>query len=221
MRTIVLSFGLLLGMVAHCQQNAVGFSGGPSLTRQRGNSIFKQMDPIAGFQFGGYYTRWFKQGLGVQAQATFARMGGALDFIGLDASGNETSRDQILYRFDHIGLSLGAAYRTPGRVHVQFQLGLMPSLVFAAEVRSPAGFNDQGDFVVTDLTNKVNSPILFGYGAFGGAVDLKAPIAIGLLVRYDHGLTTLSRSDFFETEDITETSWSLMLSLSYRWPQED
>lgn len=218
MRAIVLTLGIALVAVVHGQQNLIGLSGGPSLCRLHGNTVFKQVDPIAGYQFGAYYTHWSKRGIGVHAQVNYARMGGALDFIGLDGSGDETYRDQIRYRFDHIGLALGAAYRTRGRVYGQLQLGLMPSVVVAAEVRSPAGFNDPGNRVITDLSDKVNNLILFGYGAFGGAVDLKAPISVGLLVRYDQGLVTLSRSDFFAVENIVETSWTVSLSLAYRWP---
>lgn len=217
MRSTLLALTFVLCCTALGQQSSIGFSGGPSLCRLNGNNIFKQVDPVAGFQVGGQYTRWFKRGLGVQSQLTYARMGGALDYIGFNANGDETSRDHINYRFDHLGLSIGAAYRTPGRVHGLLALGLMPSLVVAAEVRSPDTFYHPGDIVVTDLTEKVNSPVLFAYGAFGGAVDLKAPITIGLLIRYDHGLTTLSRSDFFENENIIETSWCAMLTLAYRW----
>lgn len=199
------------------QTNSVGLSGGPSQCRLKGNSIFEQVDPITGHQFGGFYTRWFTKGLGVQAQLSLARMGGALDYIGFNADGDETMRDHIRYRLDHLGLSVGAAYRTPGRVHGLLALGLMPSLVVAAEVRSPDTFHHPGAIVVTDLTDKVNSPVLFGYGAFGGAVDLNAPITIGFLVRYDHGLTTMSKADFFENEHLLETSWTASITFAYRW----
>ena len=220
MRTIFLSFGLVLGMVAHCQQNEVGFSGGPSLSHLRGNTIFSNADPFTGYQFGTAYTYWFKSGFGFQGQLSYALMGCRLPYIATDQTGEELFRDEVIYRFGHLGLSLGANYRTPGRIHGVASIGLMPTAIIIGEFDAPDDLRP-GQRTVLDLTAKANSPVLFAYGAFGGAVDLKAPITIGLLVRYDHGLTTLSRSEFFETEDITETSWSLMLSLSYRWPQED
>jgi len=219
MRVLTAFIGLGLSLSCFAQQNAIGFSGGPSNTRLHGNNIFKQVIPIIGHQFGISYTRWFKNGLGIQVQPTYARMGTAVDLIFTDVNGNETYRDEIRYSFDHLGLGLGAAYKTPGRVYAMVSLGIMPSIVLSAQVRAPAPFNQPPGIVVTDLTTKVNNPVLFGYGSFGGAVDLKVPITIGLLFRYDHGLTTLSRSDFFETENIIETSWSLALSLSYRWSQ--
>lgn len=199
------------------QGNSLGIYGGPSLCRLQGNDVFKQVDPIVGYQFGGLYSRWFNKGFGAQAQLSLARMGGALDYIGFNANGDETTRDHIHYRFDHLGLSLGASYRTPGRVHGLLQLGIMPTLVAKAEVRSPDTFYHPGDVIVTDLTSEVNSPVLFLYGGFGGAVDLKAPLSLGLLVRYDHGLTTLSRTGFFENEHLIETSWTVSLSVAYRW----
>lgn len=199
------------------QGNTLGIFGGPSLCRLHGNDVFKQVDPIAGYQFGGFYMRWFNKGFGVHAQLSLARMGGALDYIGFNANGDETTRDHIHYRLDHLGLSLGGGFRTPGRIHGLLQFGIMPTLVAKAEVRSPDAIFHPVDVIVTDLTNKANSPIWFLYGGFGGAVDLKAPLSIGLLIRYDHGLTTLSRTDFFENEHLLETSWTVSLSVAYRW----
>lgn len=217
MRGLNVFIGLLLSLAGYGQQSAIGLTGGPSLCRLRGNNIFKQVDPVVGHQFGIHYSCWSKRGFGVDAQVNYLRMGGALDFIGLDQLGDEIYRDHIRYRIDHLGLALGASFRSQGRVHAQFQLGLMPSMVVAAEFRSPAGFNDPGDFVVTDLSAEVNDPVLFGYGAFGGSVDLKAPVAVGLMLHYTQGLTTLSRSNFFKDESILETSWTLALTLTYRW----
>jgi len=217
----VLLIVLLLSSTSFGQQNTIGISGGPSLCRLHGNSVFEQVDPIIGYQFGAGYSRWSKRGIGVQAQLTYARMGGALDYIGFNAIGEETNRDQVLYRFDHMGLSVGAGYRAPGRVHGQFYLGLMPTIVSAAEVSTPDTFLNPGTIVVTDLTRKVNSPVLFGYGAFGAGWHFKAPLTLGLLIRYDQGLTTLSDGDFFDAEGIIETSWSMSLSVSYRWPGVD
>ncbi len=54
--------------------------------------------------------------------------------------------------------------------------------------------------MISDLTSKVNSPVVFGYGAFGVGWDLKAPLTFGLLVRYDQGFTTLSKEDYFQDE---------------------
>jgi len=218
MRGLSVSIAQWLSLAAFGQQSSLGLSDGPSLCRLRGNSIFEQVDPIMGYQFGANYTSWFKSGFGVQGQLTYAGMGGALDFIGYNQIGEETFRDQTVYRFGHLCLSLGASYRTRGRVHCVLALGVRPATTVVAEVQQPDPLRPNDRYVM-DLTAKVKNPVVFGYGAFGGAVDLKAPITIGLLVRYHHGLTTLSRSDFFETEDIIETSWSLALSLSYRWSQ--
>lgn len=213
--TALISFALVGSCLA--QEASIGISGGPSIGRLHGNNIFEQVNPITGHQFGASYTRWFKNGFGVQVQPIYARMGTAVDFIGTDVDGNETFRDEVRYLFDHLGFGIGAAYRTPGRVYALATLGLMPSIVFSSQARSPAFFNEQGDVVVTYLTSKVNNPVLLGYGSIGGAVDLKAPITIGLLVRYDHGLTTLSRADFFENEDMFTTSWTAVLTVAYRW----
>jgi hypothetical protein len=205
-------------MVAHCQQNEVGFFGGPSLTRLRSNTVFRNADPLTGYQFGTTCTHWFKNGFGLQGQLTYALLGCTLPYIATDQLGNELFRDEFVYRFGHLGLSLGATYRTPGRLHGVASIGLMPTTIVVGEFDAPDDLRP-GQRSVLDLTAKVNSPVLFGYGALGGAIDLKAPITIGLLVRYDHGLTTLSGPDFFENENIIETSWSVMLSISYRWPQ--
>lgn len=198
----------------------LGLSAGPSLSRWHGNTVFKQTDPTTGYQFNGGYTHWFKKGLAIQGQLTYSRMGCELDFIGLDAQGLETIRDKIIYRFDHLGVSVGAAYRTPGLVYALVGIGIMPATIVVGEVDSPSLLRPEGRSTF-DLTAKARNPVIFGYGAFGGAVDLKAPITIGLLMRYDHGLTTLSRNDFFENENIIETSWSLSLTVAYRWPQAD
>lgn len=220
MRCIAIALGLCLCLSTFGQQNVVGFTGGPSLSRWHGNDVFKQTDPKTGFQFSGGYTHWFKKGLGIQGQLNYSRMGCELDFIGFDAQGLETIRDKIVYRFEHLGVSLGAAYRTPGRVHALVGIGVMPATIVVGEVNAPSLLRPE-ERTTLDLTAKAKNPVLFGYGAFGGGVDLTTPITIGLLMRYDHGLSTLSRNDFFENENIIETSWSLSLTVAYRWPKAD
>ena len=173
---------------------------------------------MQGHQFFASYAHYGARGLGYHAQVVHARMGAAMGIIYSDELGNETGRDHIRYRFDHLGLAIGPCYRSPGRAHVVLQAGVMPTTLVKAQVRQPDPLWSN-DVVVTDLTAKAKNPVIFGYGAFGGAVDLNAPFTVGLLVRYDHGLTTLSRSDFFDTESIIETSWTVSLSLTYRWPQ--
>lgn len=214
--TALLWFVIRLTLFA--QQSEVGFYGGPSVSHLRRNEIFRKAAPFKGYQFGGTYSHWFKNGFGFQGQLCYTLMGGSLPYIARNQVGEELYRDAVVYRFGHLGLSLGATYRTAGQIHGIASIGLMPTTVAFAEFDAPDDLRP-GQRSVLDLTAKVNSPVLFGYGAFGGAVDLHAPFTIGLLARYDHGLTTLSQSDFFENENLIETSWSLSLSLAYRWPQ--
>lgn len=218
MRALLLVLCVGSSIMVSGQGSSLGFYGGPSLSRLRGNEIFRNADPFTGYQFGGSYSHWFKNGFGFQGQLSYTLMGGSLPYIATNQLGEELYRDESIYRFGHLGFSLGAAYRTPGKIHGIASIGLMPTTVVFAEFDAPDDLRP-GQRSVLDLSAKINSPVLFGYGAFGGAVDLKAPLTIGLLVRYDHGLTTVSRSDFFEKENLLETSWTLSIFVAYRWPQ--
>lgn len=219
MRSLILSLLLCLSLVTLGQQNNIGFFGGPGFSRLHSSGLFRPIDAIMNFQAGAHYTHWFKNGFGLQGQFAYTTTGGASDVIWTDDFGEEIGRDQALYRFSHIGVALGATYRTPGRLHALASLGVMPATIVRGEFYAPF---DRGtmDRVVTNFTAKAGNPILFGYGSFGGAWDLTAPITIGLLFRYDHGLTTLSRPDFFENENLYGTSWTAQLTVAYRWSRK-
>lgn len=211
----LLCFSLCL--ITHSQTNELGVTGGVSICRLQGNTIFEHPDPVMAFQTGIQYHHWTKKGFGIQAQLRFARMEASQAFYGFNEMGDRTSSGKIVYRFDHVGLALGGAYKTPGRVHGLLFLGVMPTLISAAQVRTPDSFLQPGNVVITDLTSKVNSPVVFAYGAFGVGWDLKAPLTLGLLVRYDQGLTTLSKDDFFENEFLLESAWTAAVTVCYRW----
>lgn len=205
-------------LLAQAQTNSLTLFGGPSRTRLQGNgAIFREkVNPVAGHAYGLGYTRWHASGLGIQGRLMISRRGGGKDIVYMDEYGAETGRDEARYLFDHVGVALGAAFRTPGRFHAEVSAGALSEWLYKGVVNAPAA--PLAGRVITDLTDRPNRMGLSGYGGMGFHWELHSLLSIGTQAMYVHGFSTLSNSGFFQGEDIRERSWTLLFSIAYRWP---
>lgn len=210
MRGPTLAIGLLLSLASFGQQNAHGLSAGPSLCRLRSSKTFDRPRSIVGLQLSGRYDHWFVGGFGLQGQLTFARMGGGDGDPWPIASS---------YHFSHMGLSMGAAYRTPGRAYLYIATGIMETILIDGQYQLPA-FRVREDLAI-GLVGQGIQRVTFAYGTLGGAIDTRAPLTLGLSLRFDQGLSTLSGEGFFERENLVESGWTMSVSVLYRWPSKD
>lgn len=197
----------------------VGISGGIGASRLHGNTIMHpSSDPVAGLQCNQSYTRWLKGGIGIQSQLTMSTMGGALNENGPKSHGF-FSGPAYQYNFTHLGLSVGAAYRTLKRLHGVVSLGIMPSYILLASSLSRSYYPEPGRTISSGISTSVNRAIIFGYGAIGAGFHFKGPLTLGILARYDRGLNSLSKPFFFVSENLTESCWTIAVTVACRWPR--
>ena len=217
MRSAALPFLFLLSALAFGQQHMVGISGGFGASRLHGNTVMHPSQPITSLQCNQSYTRWYKSGFGIQAQITATTMGGKR----IEYMPNTVAyiHNTYQYSFSHLGISVGAAYRTPHRLHGVVALGFTPSFIVFGTKYSGSTIPHSRDARTSGIATSVNRVIIFGYGALGAGFHFKGPVTLGLLARYDHGLNSISKPFFFKDENLTESCWTVAATLAFRWPR--
>lgn len=85
------------------------------------------------FQSSNYYNRWSASGVGFQTQLTVGGgdHGRCEERIRAGKSGGFHG-PEYQFNFTHLGLSLGAAYRTSRRFHGVVSFGVLPSFIVSA-----------------------------------------------------------------------------------------
>ena len=218
MHTPALTILTLLATQTFGQQNMVGISAGVGIGRLHGRTIMHPSDPTIAFQSSNYYNRWSASGVGFQTQLTVATMGGARNEY-LPKSGGFNG-PAYQYNFTHLGLSLGAAYRTSRRFHGVVSFGVLPSFIVSASSLSRSYYPVPNKEISTGIGSEVNRFIIFGYGTVGAGYHFKGPVTIGLFARYDRGLSPLSTYNFFQSQNIKEACWTVSANVAYRWSRK-
>lgn len=220
LKRFLLLVALAVPQFVAAQSNAITMLGGPSrCTLVSDGPLLRDVKPTLGHLFGVGYEHQGKGLLGISCALLNERRGAALDFVLRDENGNELGLEEVRYLFNHVALSLGVGFRTPGRLHAVASLAAVPAWLRRATIISPQLPGNLGDLVLTDVTDNV---VRWGFSAAASAGfgwQFHPVFSASLQLRYAHSFIPLDNDDFFASERLLETSTSALLSIGYSWPR--